>query len=425
MVTIVVLSSDKTLTQKIRKYCAQYDEEFDVIFPVDFSAVTEYLNYEMPEICILNGTDQQIDHQSVLTEIKNDPWLHYGGVILIHGGSLDERELMKQARDVNIIALLRRSGLDFFFPRLLRILNENRSFLFQRDIHALLKSYVSGSFEIHNDPFDLTTYSNLLANFLFNANLISADQKEMFHVGMMELLSNAIEHGNCGISPEEKSKWLAQSKELFDLVREKNKDPQVARKRVHLSYRITPDKSYFNIRDEGQGFDWRAHNEVIADRGLEEMAGPGIAIANLYLSGLTYNEQGNRVDFAIDNRQDESNLVPELFTNMEELVIEDNENIFIQGEKSSYLYYIVAGKYDIIVNGKKISTLTPDDIFLGEMSFLLNNRRSATVRSVGKGVLIKISKEDFINAIKAKPHYGIFLSRLLAQRLVQLHESTK
>jgi hypothetical protein len=37
---------------------------------------------------------------------------------------------------------------------------------------------------------------------------------------------------------------------------------------------------------------------------------------------------------------------------------------------------------------------------------------------VGKGVLIRISKESFINVIKERPHYGIFLARLLAQRLV-------
>ena len=59
--------------------------------------------------------------------------------------------------------------------------------------------------------------------------------------------------------------------------------------------------------------------------------------------------------------------------------------------------------------GKLVSALTPDDMFMGEMSFLLSNRRSATVVSKGKSVLIKISKQDFVNLIKDNPHYGIFL----------------
>jgi CRP-like cAMP-binding protein len=56
------------------------------------------------------------------------------------------------------------------------------------------------------------------------------------------------------------------------------------------------------------------------------------------------------------------------------------------------------------------------------MSFLLNNKRSATVIAVGRGQLMKISKQAFINAIREHPHYGIFLARLLAQRLDQVHE---
>jgi CRP-like cAMP-binding protein len=65
--------------------------------------------------------------------------------------------------------------------------------------------------------------------------------------------------------------------------------------------------------------------------------------------------------------------------------------------------------------------LSPDDIFMGEMSFLLSNRRSATVVSKGKSTLFKISKQDFVNLIRDNPHYGIFLARLLAQRLARLN----
>jgi CRP-like cAMP-binding protein len=61
---------------------------------------------------------------------------------------------------------------------------------------------------------------------------------------------------------------------------------------------------------------------------------------------------------------------------------------------------------------------------MGEMSFLLSNRRSATVLAKGPAVLIEISKQDFVNLIKENPHYGIFLARLLAQRLARLNART-
>jgi len=68
--------------------------------------------------------------------------------------------------------------------------------------------------------------------------------------------------------------------------------------------------------------------------------------------------------------------------------------------------------------------LTPNDIFIGEMSFLLNDRRSATIISIGTGSLVKIPKMEFITLIRANPHYGIFLSRLLAQRLARQSTQT-
>jgi len=43
------------------------------------------------------------------------------------------------------------------------------------------------------------------------------------------------------------------------------------------------------------------------------------------------------------------------------------------------------------------------------------------VVSKGRSVLIRISKQDFVNLIKDSPHYGIFLARLLAQRLAKLN----
>jgi len=53
------------------------------------------------------------------------------------------------------------------------------------------------------------------------------------------------------------------------------------------------------------------------------------------------------------------------------------------------------------------------------MSFLLNKRRSAMVKADTSGKLIKISRKTFVSVIKDYPHYGIFLSKLLAKRLVR------
>jgi CRP-like cAMP-binding protein len=63
-------------------------------------------------------------------------------------------------------------------------------------------------------------------------------------------------------------------------------------------------------------------------------------------------------------------------------------------------------------------------MFIGEMSFLLSNQRSATVVSKDEGKVFRVSKQAFVDLIKRNPHYGIFLARLLAQRLTRLNALT-
>ena len=419
---VPVLSTDGEINRNIEKICANI-EDFEPVFFSDKDAFVHYLNYEIPEIDIINYSDSEAHIDQTLEAIKSDPWLHYGGSVILYR-DINEPELNEQLGGVNIIALIHTSRLSAYLPRVFHVLNQNRSILFQRDIHALLQSNLSGTFELMNDPFDAATYSNLLSNFLYNSNLIASEARDTFYSALMELLMNSIEHGNCNISHDEKTAYLAQNQDIIGLIRSKLEDPFIQARRIHLDYRITPARSYFTIRDEGEGFDWQSYHEPTAEEQEQKLHGRGIMMARHYLRNLEYRGKGNEVLFEVDHLVAESNTIPGVFTDQEEVTFLDGDVVFEQGDKSSHLYYIISGQFDIIANGKKVSTLTPADIFLGEMSFLLNNRRSATVKTVGWGKLIRISKEAFINSIKEQPHYGIFLARLLAQRLDQIHDIT-
>ena len=113
--------------------------------------------------------------------------------------------------------------------------------------------------------------------------------------------------------------------------------------------------------------------------------------------------------------------MPLIFSAQEEIAFKDREIVVREGEASDYLYYIVSGRFLVFSGNKYVSFLTPDDMFIGEMSFLLSNQRSATVVSKGESRAIKVSKQAFVDLIKQNPHYGIFLARLLAQRLTRLN----
>ncbi|HSV56185.1 MAG TPA: cyclic nucleotide-binding domain-containing protein [Magnetospirillaceae bacterium] len=415
---IPVISSDENLNLFIRQECAKSGGEFVPEFFQDPVSVVEFLKYELPDIKILNFSDKRIDIPSLLQEVQSDPWLHYGGIVAIYDNE-EEQRLQDTMKEQNVLAVLRSREFLAGFGRLLRIIRQNKQILFQRGIQQHLLRNISGSFVIDNDPLDITTYSNLVTNYLYNANLISQELKEKLHVALLELLVNAIEHGNCRISYEEKTAWLEQNRDIMDLIRTKNENPSILARKIYFSYTISPDRSKFVIRDEGEGFDWRSR--MAAPPNEPGLHGMGLAMARAYVKELSFNEAGNLVTFEIEHQKNESNVIPGIFVASPELRFEDGQYVCNEGEESDYLYYIVSGVLYVYSKGKLVSALTPDDIFLGEMSFLLSNRRSATIVSKGRSVLIRISKQDFVNLIKKNPHYGIFLARLLAQRLARLN----
>jgi anti-sigma regulatory factor (Ser/Thr protein kinase) len=418
---IPVVSSDGKLNDIIRMEFSRSEGEFVPVFFSDRGEVIEFLKYELPEMKIFYFSDRNLDCLGILKEIQEDPWLHYGGIIGLHD-DMDDKKLMEAMQDANIIAVLRKKEFMSSIARLMRILRQNKQILFQRGIQQHLLKTISGAFVIDNDPLDITTYANLVTNYLYNSNLIDRDEKEKLHVALLELLINAIEHGNCKIGFDEKSAWLERNGDIMELIREKNKDPVVKARKVYFSYTITPERSRFSIRDEGDGFDWRARMAVSPE--TPGLHGMGMKMVNLYVKELRYSEKGNEVAFDIDHRKAESNAIPKIFERSEEINFGDGEYVCSEGEESDFLYYIVSGTLYVYSRGKFVSSLTPDDLFLGEMSFLLSNRRSATVVAKGPCSLIKISKQDFVNLIKESPHYGIFLARLLAQRLARLNART-
>jgi anti-sigma regulatory factor (Ser/Thr protein kinase) len=319
-----------------------------------------------------------------------------------------------------VVATMTRNEFVKSFFRVLKILVQNRQILFQRDLQKYLMKRISGQLEMDNDPFNVRTYANLIPNYLYNLGYIDVDLKDKLHVALFEMLMNAVEHGNCNISFNEKSAWLEDGGDIIDLIRKKNTDERIKNRRVFFSYTIEPERSRYTIRDEGKGFDWRTH----LARKQDEMAlhGRGIMMTGVYTENLEYNDLGNEVSFDVKHNKVQTNMVPAIFQDQEETVFQDNEEVFSEGEQSNYMYYIVSGQLNIYRDETMVSRLTQDDLFLGEMSFLLSNTRSATVRSSGESKLIRISKNDFVNSIKAQPHYGILLARLLAGRLDRLND---
>lgn len=117
---------------------------------------------------------------------------------------------------------------------------------------------------------------------------------------LMELLANAIEHGNLGIGYELKRDLLARGAWDAELAR-RFAVPENARRVVRFTRERGLEGWQFEIVDEGEGFDWAAWLDAVPDANAP--CGRGILLAKR-LGGvhLDYGGKGNRVSFFVPFR---------------------------------------------------------------------------------------------------------------------------
>lgn len=113
-------------------------------------------------------------------------------------------------------------------------------------------------------------------------------------MGLTELLINAVEHGNLGITYAEKSilneqgTWVDEVNTRLQLVENINKTASV-------NFLRSPDYIEITVIDQGEGFDWKEYMDFDPDRVMDNH-GRGIAVANkLSFSAVEYKGKGNEV----------------------------------------------------------------------------------------------------------------------------------
>jgi|CXWL01.1.fsa_nt_gi DNA-binding response OmpR family regulator len=140
-------------------------------------------------------------------------------------------------------------------------------------------------------------------NFLLKDVSWYLGSRQLFHIRMalQELLLNAIEHGNLGISGIEKE--AAIDHEQYDLlVEQRRQEERYRHRRVQIDWRLdlVAGQIQFRIVDEGEGFDWRRYLSDQIEREEQPVgSGRGIFLVKNAVADFSYNEQGNAVSITV------------------------------------------------------------------------------------------------------------------------------
>jgi len=132
--------------------------------------------------------------------------------------------------------------------------------------------------------------SRNLAALLANA----CPDSERVVLGLTELMTNAVEHGNLGIGYEEKSK-LNILGEWENEIERRLSSSLYKDKVVNIEFSRNDTEITFLITDQGPGFDWNEYMEISPERAFDSH-GRGIAMANsMSFDQIEYLDTGNKV----------------------------------------------------------------------------------------------------------------------------------
>jgi CheY-like chemotaxis protein/anti-sigma regulatory factor (Ser/Thr protein kinase) len=121
--------------------------------------------------------------------------------------------------------------------------------------------------------------------------------------GIVEILVNAIEHGNLGLTYAEKSALL-KTAAWEDEIERRLELPAYRDKRVRVDLRLLENGTALTVTDEGAGFDWRPFLEIQPER-VFDLHGRGIAMSRLLsFDRVEYRGSGNEVELTVFTQRD-------------------------------------------------------------------------------------------------------------------------
>ncbi len=118
--------------------------------------------------------------------------------------------------------------------------------------------------------------------------------------GLSELLLNAVEHGNLGISYQEKTELVTQGRWRQEVDR-RLREPEYKDRFVNVKvFKESATRTTFTIKDQGQGFDHAKYLKFVPELATQ-IHGRGIAMSRmLSFDSLEYVGNGNQVIAIID-----------------------------------------------------------------------------------------------------------------------------
>ncbi|GAB4282594.1 MAG: ATP-binding protein [Candidatus Rifleibacteriota bacterium] len=115
-------------------------------------------------------------------------------------------------------------------------------------------------------------------------------------LGLMEIILNALEHGNLGITYDEKSKIMdGDPEDWHRLIEERSRMKPYKDRKIIIKFKMFEDICEWLIIDEGEGFDWKNLPSLNDPDSIFETHGRGIMLTRMNFDQVEFLGKGNQV----------------------------------------------------------------------------------------------------------------------------------
>jgi hypothetical protein len=111
----------------------------------------------------------------------------------------------------------------------------------------------------------------------------------------------------------------------------------------------------------------------------------------------------------------------DVMPNMEVKQFAPGDNIITEGSEPDQIFIMIHGEAHVTSKKAPIGHIHPNEVF-GEISFLADQKRTATVTAKTHCMVQALGKDDFFTLIPQRPALIMALATSMANRIVQLNE---
>jgi response regulator RpfG family c-di-GMP phosphodiesterase len=230
----------------------------------------------------------------LLNELKRKlEWNYIPTIVLT--SDINEKNLVESVNAGAFYYLERPFGESVFASVLNKAIKDYTTYVF----YLNKAQNVNISRLVHHGQFKFRTFKEGYEVADWLASLCLGRSRDDIVVGFIELLINAVEHGNLEIGYDEKSERMKSGQYLEGLV-SKLEEPEFKDRYVTVDFSHKEGFLEVVITDEGKGFDFSKYL-VMDKKRMFHSHGKGIIMAsNLYFDELEYVEPGNKVKIKIN-----------------------------------------------------------------------------------------------------------------------------